>query len=38
MAMDDQINTDRKHTTKIPNTSISLDDSTVLNSISSKSI
>ncbi|XP_034189721.2 diacylglycerol kinase eta isoform X3 [Osmia lignaria lignaria] len=36
VAMDDQINTDTKHTTKIPNTSISLDDSTVLNSISSK--
>nr|XP_012149203.1 PREDICTED: diacylglycerol kinase eta [Megachile rotundata] len=36
LAMGDQINTDTKHTSKITDTSISLDDSTVLNSVSSK--
>ncbi|XP_012149203.2 diacylglycerol kinase eta [Megachile rotundata] len=36
LAMGDQINADTKHTSKITDTSISLDDSTVLNSMSSK--
>ncbi|CAK9811061.1 Diacylglycerol kinase eta [Anthophora plagiata] len=36
LVMDDQINVDMKHTTKIANTNISLDNSSILSSISNK--